>query len=471
MHEASPLIANAAVPWYVYVMSLFASLNSVNLGFDIGVNSGVADLLQDRWNLSNLEIGVFLSSLHFLAAAGGLLTQSISDRYGRCYTFVIAQMLCMLGITVQCLSYSYAMLMLGRIFLGLGIGICMAVVPVYIAELAPASQRGKLTSFAEISINFGILLGFIADYVLVGLPAGTNWRVMLACGGILPVVILVLSFTVIPESPRWLIARGRSTDAEDILKRTHPPGFDTSALMKDIKQHMEMDAEHANLGWTPLLFPDAATRKMMMVGLGAAFAQQMGGSESIVLYSPEIFKSAGVASTPEDLFGVTIWVGVVKTLCLIISAMIIDSVGRRPLLILSTLAMAACEFVLSYALGSNQSLLSVLAVCLFMGVFSLGMAPVAWVLAAESFPTHLRAKGVSMATAINRTTSGLVALTFLPISSQTGLPMYYGIFGSICVGIAIWAICCAPETKGKTLEDVADQFCAGGEKKDSLAAA
>lgn len=356
--------------------------------------------------------------------------------------------------------------MFGRVFLGLGIGISMAVVPMYIAELAPAAHRGKLTTFAEVSINAGILFGFIVDWIFVDLPAGTNWRVMLACGLILPVVILLLSLTVMPESPRWLIAREQFSAAEDVLKHTHAPGSDTSALMNEIKHQIELDAENAKLGWTPILLPDAATRRMMMVGFGIAFAQQISGSESIVLYSPEIFQAAGVATTNAELFKATILVGVVKTLFIIISAFFLDSVGRRPMLILSTCAMAASEYLLSFALASHKDHLAVVSICLYMAAFSIGIGPVTWVLVAEVFPTHIRAKGVSVATAINRTTSGLVALTFLPLSDETGLSTYYIIFASITAGTAIWVFCCIPETKGKTLEELTKEFRAGADSDD-----
>lgn len=463
--EKENAAGSAGVPLYTYAISLIAALNSVNLGFDIGVTSGVGLLVKEDLKLSDWQLGLFMGSLHFVAAIGSLVSPAFSDRLGRCRTFAIAQLMLLVGVAVFVSANSWAMLMISRVILGFAIGISFSINPMYIAEISPAASRGLLTSFVEIAVNLGLLIGFVANWSLADLPAGLNWRAMAACGGVLPVVVGVLSMSVMPESPRWLVTNNRIRDAEDILLSTHPPGEDISALISGIKQRVVVEAGYADQGWTPLLRPDGATLRCLTIGLGVAFAQQINGSESVVLFSPQIFQQAGVANTAEQLFKVTIVLGVVKTFMVVVAAGLLDRIGRRPLLIVSTAGIAASQFVLSAAIANGEKRLSVLAVCLFLGFFSIGIGPVCWVLASEVFPSHIRAKAMGTATAINRVTSGLIAVTFLPLVDITGLSGYYFLFACISTVAAIWCYMTVPETKQQTLEQLTKYLSDGQQAK------
>eukprot|EP00930_Biecheleria_cincta_P058942 TRINITY_DN44721_c0_g1_i1.p1 TRINITY_DN44721_c0_g1~~TRINITY_DN44721_c0_g1_i1.p1 ORF type:complete len:494 (+),score=59.68 TRINITY_DN44721_c0_g1_i1:45-1484(+) len=465
--ETAGSCSRLRAPLYTYAVSFMAALNSLNLGFDIGVTSGVAVLIQKDLKLSNWQIGLFMGSLHFIAVIGGLASYTLSDRLGRCRTFTISQLIFLVGVAIFCLANSFAMLMVSRVFLGFAIGISFSVNPLYISEIAPAALRGQLTSFVEICVNLGILIGFIANWMLADLPDGLNWRVMAACGAVLPALIGVLSVTTMPESPRWLVTNDRLQDAEDILRRTHHPGEDISALISGIKQRAITEASYADLGWEPLLKPDDATCRAMLIGLGVAFAQQISGSESVVLYSPEIFRQAGVANTVRGLFEVTISIGVVKTALVVVASCLLDSVGRRPLLVVSTVGIAASQFLLSAALSFGASRLAVLAVCLFIGSFSFGIGPITWVLASEVFPSHIRAKAMGTATAMNRATSGIIAVTFLPLVEVLGLSGYYLFFACISTAVAIWSYYVVPETKQRTLEQLTEYLSDGKLPKSS----
>jgi len=442
--------------WYVCVIAACATINSVNLGFDIGVNSGVGMLVQEDMGLTDWELGVFMGSIHFVAAVGGFMSHEITDRLGRRLSFLVAQVIFLIGIAILCCAQSYTQLLFSRVFLGLAIGVSLALGPLYISELAPAGHRGKLTTWSEIAINVGILIGFIVNWVFADLPHGVNWRVMVACGAVLPCVLIVLSLTVLPESPRWLIAKGQLPEAEEVLTSTHPPGEDIATLVNGIRHQAEEDAGNADRGWEPLLRPDEFTRRMMMVGIGVAFAQQVTGIESVVMYSPEIFKRAGVATNVKELFVATILVGVVKTLCIIVAACHLDSWGRRPLLLLSMAGMSSSLLLLSAGFHLDISMLAASAVLLYVSFFSLGIGPICWLFAAEVFPVHIRAKAMSVATTVNRLGSGTVALTFLPLADILGFAGYFLLFAFLILVCGVIQYFTVPETKGLTLEEISE---------------
>eukprot|EP00928_Gymnodinium_smaydae_P040310 TRINITY_DN2734_c0_g3_i1.p1 TRINITY_DN2734_c0_g3~~TRINITY_DN2734_c0_g3_i1.p1 ORF type:complete len:521 (-),score=63.23 TRINITY_DN2734_c0_g3_i1:427-1959(-) len=453
---------------FVLLISMCSALNSANIGFDIGVSSGVAILIREDMDLNDVQVGAFIGLIHFIAAFGSLNSHAVSDRLGRRLTFTVTQVVLLAGLAVSLFSRSFALLMVGRVLVGLGIGLGLAIDALYIAELAPAQHRGKLTAWPEIAVNLGILIGFFANWLLADLGADFAWRYMIACGAFLPCLLIILSLTIMPESPRWLIAKGRVGEATELLKRTHPAGEDVATLVDGILKDIDDDAQAERLGWRTLLCPSANVRRSVLVALGVAFAQQINASESVVAYSPEIFKRAGVASTTSSLFAITMLVGFVKCLFVVIAASFVDNCGRRPLLVLSTAGATISLAMLSLGTYLGVSWLSVAAVCCFMAVFSLGLGPMPWLLAAELFPSRLRAKGTSLATFLNRCTSGTIALTFLPVSRALGGQANYFAFFALLTAIS--ALACykfVPETSQRTLEELQQTIGENSSEKKS----
>lgn len=442
-------------PAFMFFLAGCAALNSINVGFDVGVSSGVALEVRSAFQLTDVQIGVFLGSLQFLAAIGALTSQFISDRFGRRMSFFASQVVLISGVALCVFSQSFAVLMAGQILLGIGVGLGFAIDPMYIAEVAPAAQRGMFTSWSDIAINVGIVFGFTINWAFAGLNDQIGWRCMMACGAVLPLVLMFLSLFVMPESPRWLVSRGRVPEATKILQKTHPQGDDVVGFIREIQCEVEAEDAHGKTGWGALLSPDRTTLKWLSLGIGIAIAQQLNGSESVVMYSPTIFARAHIGGGRSSLFAVTFGVGVLKTSFVVAAAFFVDSVGRRPLFILSTVAMALSLGLLALGTALQLGWLAVLGVCAFMASFSSGIGPVTFLLVAEMFPSKIRAKAVSLAICSNRLTSGAVALTFLPLASALGgQAAYFALFAALTALVALVSYCFVPETKQLTLEQL-----------------
>ena len=173
------------------------------------------------------------------AGLGAMLAHEVSDRFGRRGNFLCTQFVGVTGVTLCALSISYEMILVGRCLVGVSMGIGMSIHPMYISETAPAEHRGKLTTWAELSTNMGIVLGFFFNWLFQDLPENVNWRVMLLCGIFLPTLLIVLTLTFMPESPRWLITKGRTEEARAVLRRTHPQGTDIDAVVRGINADIE----------------------------------------------------------------------------------------------------------------------------------------------------------------------------------------------------------------------------------------
>ena len=449
--------SSSSIPCYMYMIAATASLNSIEYGFDVGVGSGVALYLRETFDLGDLQVGWFFSMVPITAGLGAMLSHPVSDRFGRRGNFLAAQFIGITGVTLCALSRSYEMMLVGRCLVGASMGIGMSIDPMYIAETAPAEHRGKLTTWAEMSTNFGILLGFFSNWLFKDLPENVNWRVMLLCGMVLPILLIVLTLTFMPESPRWLITKGRIEEAKNVLSRTHPPGADADAIVRSIVEDIKQAELYDATTWRSVVCPPQQYRRIVWLAFFIAVAQQINGVDGVLFYAPTLYERAGVADTRQDQFALTVSMGVVKVIFIGISMTLLDKVGRRPLLIFGSLGTTLSLVMIS--LGSNHDLetgiLTVIGTFAFVAMFSIGFGPVCWLYASELFPSTLRTKGMSLCVMMNRAGSSLVNLCFFPMSNLLGgHAALFGFYAAITTMITVVAAFTAIETKGKTLEEI-----------------
>eukprot|EP00550_Attheya_septentrionalis_P001542 CAMPEP_0198291048 /NCGR_PEP_ID=MMETSP1449-20131203/8704_1 /TAXON_ID=420275 /ORGANISM="Attheya septentrionalis, Strain CCMP2084" /LENGTH=549 /DNA_ID=CAMNT_0043989639 /DNA_START=279 /DNA_END=1928 /DNA_ORIENTATION=- len=455
-----PIVVNRAT--YVYVLS--AALNSCNLGYDIGVNTTAGILIQDSMNLSDGQLELFMGSLNFFAMVGALCSSAITDHYGRRGGFVVAAVGFIIGIVIMSFSQSYGGLMFGRVFVGLGVGFGLAIDPLYISEISPAAHRGRLVTWSEIATNVGIVLGFLSGAIFFNMAEGRAWRAMFLMGLILPTIMIYLAIRVMPESPRWLVSKGRESEAKEVLEKVYPPGFKIDAIIDGIKEAIELEseAEHA-VGWKMIFFPTPAIRRMLLVGIGTAVAQQAVGIDAIQYFLTFIIRESGIDSRAKQTV-ILVFLGLLKLVFILIAARLFDTRGRRPLFFISLCGCAAALLLVAFSFigkdeeNTDNSGLAVLGLALYLSAFSLGMGPGAWLIPSEVFAISIRAKAMSLATFSNRLTGTLISSTFLTTANAMSWSGFFVLLAVICLLAAAFLYFFLPETKGRSLEDMSMYF-------------
>lgn len=452
---------------FVLACAAFASINNVLIGYDVGVMSGAILFIKEDLKITEVQEEIFLGILSIISILGILAGGRVSDAIGRKPAMGLAAFVFEAGIVIMTAAPTFEVLMIRRILAGIGIGFGVMIAPVYIAEISPAFARGSLTSFPEIFIN----LGYVSNYAFSSLPAHLNWRIMLAVG-ILPAVFIAFALCIIPESPQWLVMQNRFQEARAILLKTNENETEVDERLSEIQLAAGItDAQkHQNKAvWRELLSPSPALHRMMITGFGIQCFQQITGIDATIYYSPKIFKAAGIDGN-SNLLAATVAAGVTKTAFIFVAIALIDKVGRKPLLYVSTIGMTLCLFTLGISLsfpgeGSVGIALAILSVCANVAFFSVGIGPVCWVLTSEIFPLRLRAQASAVGGVCSRVCSGLIAMSFLSIShaiTTAGTFLVFSLLSAISVAFVYTMV---PETRDKSLEQIEllfqDNSCRG----------
>ncbi|KAE9599289.1 putative major facilitator, sugar transporter, major facilitator superfamily [Lupinus albus] len=462
-------INNPETRKFVFVCAIFASLNSVLLGYDVGVMSGAIIFIQEDLKITEVQQEVLIGILSIISLLGSLAAGKTSDAIGRKWTIGLAAVIFQTGGAIMALAPSFKVLMIGRLLAGVGIGFGVMIAPVYIAEISPAIARGSLTSVPEIFINFGILLGYISNYAFSKLPAHINWRIMLGVG-LIPSVVIAVALFAIPESPRWLVVQNRIEEARLVLIKITNSEKEAEEKLQEIQiaaGSANADKYETKAVWLEILRPSPAVRRMLITGCGIQCFQQITGIDTTVYYSPQIFKNAGITGNSQ-LLAATVAVGFTKTLFILIAILFIDKLGRKPLLYASTIGMTVCLFSLSLSLAFLSHakagiILAIIAVCGNVASFSVGLGPICWVLSSEIFPLRLRAQASALGAVGSRVSSGVISMSFLSVTRAITTSGTFFIFGLISCSAIAFVHYCVPETKGKSLEDIEVLFQNEGE--------
>ncbi|PKI58809.1 hypothetical protein CRG98_020799 [Punica granatum] len=430
---------------YAFACTILASMTSILIGYDGGVMSGAAKFIQEDLNVSDVEIEILSGSINVYSLIGSAMAGRTSDYVGRRYTIVIAGAIFFVGALFMGLASNYALLTVGRFVAGIGTGYALMIAPVYSTEVAPASSRGFLTSFPEIFINAGVLLGYISNYGFSYLPLNLGWRFMLGIGAI-PSVVLAIGVLAMPESPRWLVMQGRLGEARKVLYRTSESNDEAEDRLADIKeaagippecdedvvQVVKKQSSGSGVWKELLLHPTPTVRHILIAAVGIQFFQQASGVDTVVLYSPRIFAKAGLKSSEKQLLA-TVAVGFSKTVCVLVSIFYLDRFGRRPLLLASVGGMVLSLFTLATAL---------------LVVDNNPEGDVTWALIV------CIVTGAAIGVAVNRLMSGLNSMTFISLYEAISISGAFYLYASIAFASWVFFFVMLPETQGRTLEDM-----------------
>ncbi|KAG5547963.1 hypothetical protein RHGRI_013601 [Rhododendron griersonianum] len=436
--------------------------------------SGAGPFIQEDLKISDVQLEIVMGIIELYSLIGAYTAGRTSDRVGRRYTIVIAAAILFVGDLLMGFATNYAFLMVGRFVASVGVGYALLIAPVYTAELAPAASRGFLTSFPEVFINAGILLGYVSNYAFSKLPLNLGWRFMLGIGAI-PSVFLAIGVLAMPESPRWLVLQGRLGDAKRVLDKTLNSEEEAQLRLADIKEAAGIPEEcnddvvpvpkrsHGEGVWKELLLhPTPTVKHILIAGVGIHFFQQTSGIDAVVLYSPKIFEKAGITSK-SDQFLATVAVGFTKTVFILVATFLLDRIGRRPLLLSSVggmiVSLATLGTCLTIIHHSEKKViwavaLAIASVLSFVASFSMGLGPIAWVYSSEIFPLRLRAQGTSMGTAMNRLMCQIISMSFLSLYKAITIGGAFFLFMGVAIVSWVFFYTLLPETQGRTLEEM-----------------
>jgi MFS transporter, SP family, galactose:H+ symporter len=443
---------------YITLIAAVAALGGLLFGFDTGVIAGAMLFIVPDFHLGPAQQGLVVSAVTFGALFGALVGGTSSDAIGRRWTNISAGLSFIAGAVISAIAPNVEILIASRVLVGLAIGLTSVAAPMYIAELSPARNRGKLVSLFQLAITIGIVVSYAVDRALAPDHA---WRWMLGLA-IIPGAILVLGMIAMPESPRWLLRRRAEKAARQALSLVRAPD-EIDAEVREIQEDFEHNQPAA---WHELLTP--GLRSALLAGVGLAVFQQVTGINTIIYYAPEIFQKAGLDSATTAL-AATAGIGVMNVLSTLIAIWLVDRVGRKPLLLAGLVGMTTSLAVLGVAqrfastIGVDPNTLAPITIgCigLYVVCFAFSLGPVVWLMISEIFPNRARARAAAISTAANWMANFLVSLSFPVLLAAMGASLWF-LYAAMGVAAFIFIFGYVPETKGKSLEEVSRQWRIG----------
>ncbi|MEJ5979159.1 sugar porter family MFS transporter [Novosphingobium sp. PS1R-30] len=455
-------------PAYVGLIVAVATIGGFMFGYDSGAINGTQDGLRHAFGLSEAELGLTVSALLPGCALGAFLAGRFADHVGRRTVMMMAAGLFVVSALASGAATSALMLVAARVFAGAAVGAASVLSPAYISEVAPAHIRGRLASVQQVMIISGLTGAFLANYYLAA-EAGSSlgdyaagqpaWRWMFYLQAI-PALLFLVTLAFIPESPRYLVAKGRRAAASHVIEKILGPGSAPSKVA-------EIEASLAG-GEAPrladIIAPGGGVRPIVWVGVGLAVFQQLVGINVVFYYGALLWQAVGFSES--DALKINILNGVVSILACFVAIGLVDRIGRRPLLLSGSAGMTVSLAILVWcfsqamitdghvSLPEGVGRIALVAANAYVVFFNLSWGPIMWVLLGEMFPNRIRGSALAVAGAAQWLANFAVSASFPWLAQNIGLPVTYGAY-AICAALSLVFVQRAiQETKGLELEQM-----------------
>ncbi len=478
---------------FVFVVSGTATIGGFLFGFDSGVINGTVEGLREAFQSDSAGTGFNVASMLLGCAVGAFVAGGLADRFGRRTLLLASAIFFVVSAFGSGVARGSAEFVVYRVLGGLAVGAASVLAPAYIAEVAPARIRGALATVQQIAIILGLFVAFLSNWWLAGVAGSSTstwwlgfeaWRWMFWVE-MLPAVVFFVALLIIPESPRYLVASGRTAEAEHILGRLM-----SSELVPDkvASIRASLAADHRP-GLADLRSPAGGLRRIVWVGIGLATFQQLVGINVVFYYGAVLWQAAGFSES--DALMVNVISGGISVAAALITVAVIDRIGRRPLLLVGSAGMALMLGVVAFAfstgtlyeagyivvagttlasgatyeatttlgadlldLSPTMGLVAVVAANVYVFLFNMTWGPVMWVLLGEMFPNQLRGSGLAVAGLFQWGSNFLVTVTFPVLLAGIGLSGAYGLYTLGAVLSLGFVLAMVPETRGRELEEM-----------------
>ena len=436
--------------FFLFGCTLIAALGGLLFGFDTAVISGTTDWLKKQFSLTDFTLGFTVSSALIGTIIGSIAISKPADAFGRRSVLFLLAVFYFISAVGCALAWDWWTFMICRFVGGLAVGGASVASPMYIAEISPARYRGRLVAVTQFNIVLGILLAYLSNY-LISTVAGTalgdaQYRWMFGVQAV-PAALFFLLLFATPQSPRWLVGRGRIEEARAVLNRC---GSDTGNVEEELREIEVSLQVKSGAGQEP--FYCRKYRKPILLAVAIAMFNQLSGINALIYYTAHIFKMAGYGATDALLQSVAI--GLTNLVFTVAAMSVIDHFGRRRLMLVGSIGYIVSLSAAAYSFytGSGGKLL-LASLIVFIASHAFGQGAVIWVFISEIFPNRVRARGQALGSFTHWVMAALISWTFPMIAAASGW-ITFAFYALCCVGQLLWVLIAMPETKGVSLEQI-----------------
>ena len=443
----------------IIFVAFVASLGGFLFGYDTAVISGAVEYLQIYFNLSSLMVGWAVSSALVGCVLGSIFAAKLNEKYGRKKVMLLGAVCFGISAYFSAVPINFSVFVWARILGGCGVGLAASLVPLYLSEIAPSKIRGSLGAFFQIAIAIGMLVVYFINYKIASNSSlewnvSNGWRWMFG-SELIPAILFFILLFFIPESPRWLMAKGREKEAKTVLKRLNNVNIAEDEFIS-IKNSLEMEKKLKRKG---TVLNIKGIKKVIGLCVLMAFYQQVSGINVILYYTPTVLKSVSTDGGNSAYFQ-SVLVGITMVIGAILASLTADKIGRKKIMVIGTFLMTVFMLLMGHEIYSqNISRMALIYVMGYVLAFSCSAGPIVWLYIAEILPNSVRAKGAAIASFTVWVSNIAVSQTFPMLNNNAVLKEeFHGafpflIYGLFCIAFFILSLK-LPETKGKSLEEI-----------------